>query len=362
MTDITKHLPTQTVQRIYESYVANREPAHRMHLGGSQIGHHCTRYLWLQFHWAGHEEHDVRKLRLFDHGNHEEPRLVADLRATGAKVYDVDPASGRQFSFPAFGGHFGISLDGCTQGIPESSAWHVLEFKTANDKSFAGTKKKGVEKDKPQHYVQMQIGMHLSGMERALYLIVNKNTDDLYMERATYIKKTAERYMDRAERIIFSEDASDTQKISDDPAWYQCKMCPMHALCHTGGNAEVNCRTCLHSTAQRDGTWHCAKHDTTLDEATQRAGCGDHLYRPGLVGIGKAVDAGDDFVEYQATTTAGGRPGATFRNGPYGRHSYTSREIEHAAALPLSDDMEALRMGMGAELQELSHEPAATHD
>lgn len=345
MADLTQHTPLPTVQAIYKAYEAARGPAHRLHLGGSQIGHYCERYLWYQFHWAGHEDHDGRKLRLFDSGNHQEPRIVADLRSIGATVYDTDPSTNRQITYTAFGGHFQISLDGAVQGIPESSKWHALEMKTANDRSFNSTKKHGVEKDKPQHYIQMQVGMHLSGMTRALYIVVNKNTDEIYAERVRYSAKSAEWAMNRAERVIFSDEPP--PRISEDPTWWQCKMCPMHDICMRGANAEINCRTCLHSTARRDGTWYCEKCERVLDEETQREGCGDHhLYRPALVGIGTATDAGDDYVVYDDA----------WRNGPWGEHSYTSREIRHADKLPLPDDMEQLRLKMGAELQELSHD------
>lgn len=314
MANITPHTISPTVQAIYASFERSRSNAHRKHLGGSQIGHECDRYLWYQFHWCASSTFDGRMLRLFDHGDVEEHRLVRDLRSIGATVYEVDPDTGRQWNFHAFGGHFGLSLDGVAHGLPESTQWHSLEFKTHNDKSFKRLAKVGVEKAKPMHIAQMQIGLHLSGIPRALYLAANKNTDELYSERFKPSQAEGERLLNRAERIIFSEEPLDA--ISTNPDSFACKWCDMHAICHGSAPAEVNCRTCAHSTAKRDGSWECEKHDTPIDKGIA---CADHMYRPGLIHA-DPIDAADDWIEYQEPD------GSRFRNGPNYR---TSEEINN---------------------------------
>ena len=80
MADISQYAQLLTVQAIYRYYEDHREEPHRPHLGASQIGHACDRYLWYQFRWCDHDEPDGRVLRLFDHGNVEETRLIRDLR------------------------------------------------------------------------------------------------------------------------------------------------------------------------------------------------------------------------------------------------------------------------------------------
>ena len=342
MTDLTKYQNTPTVQAIYEGYEKRNIDRHRPHLGGSQIGHHCDRFLWYLFRWCDKESFDGRMLRLFDHGNVEEGRLVRDLRAIGVTVYDVDANTGRQWLFTAFGGHFGLSLDGVGQGFPESGAWHALEFKTYNDKGFAQLQKAGVEKHKPQHAAQMQIGMELADIDRAFYLAVNKNTDAIYGERLKRDPKQGQQLLDRAERVIFSEGP--LERISERPDWYECKFCSMYQLCHQCGTAEVNCRTCVHSTPRRDGAWHCARHDKVLPTKEQREGCRYHLMRPALMGHGEATDAGDDWIEYQ------GKHG-TFRNGvERDRGVYTSAELRAGSVFPLDQGLEDIRMEFGGEV------------
>lgn len=346
MTDLTQYVQLPTITAIYKSYEQAREQAHRPHLGASQIGHHCDRYLWYQFRWADHEEFEGRMLRLFAHGGVEETRLVRDLRNIGVTVYEVDPETGRQFNFTAFGGHFACNLDGVGHGLPESSKWHMLEFKTASAKNFAKLKSTGLKKWNPQYWAQAQIGMDLAGLQRTLHLTTNKDTDEIYGERIKHSAKEAKALLDRAERVIFSESPLD--RVSDRPDWHQCKFCAMHSICHGDRVAEVNCRTCVHSTPERDGTWSCREHGRTLSVDEQRSGCKSHLMRPDLVPYAEAVDSGPGFVEYRA------KDGRTFWNHvdgvAAGEYRYASSEMRAAGTLPLPPDIEALRQAFDARV------------
>jgi len=288
--------PTPTVDAIFAAYEEARGDGFRDHLGASLIGKPCERALWFDFRWVTLSRQEGRILRLFETGQREEERLVRNLRATGATVLEVDPATGRQFRVEAHGGHFGGSLDGIAIGLREApKTWHVLEFKTHSAKSFAQLVSKGVAASKPQHVAQMRIYMHLMGLTRAFYLAVCKDTDALYAERVEADPAEAERLLAKASRIINA--ARPPSRISDDPAWFECRMCSHNAVCHLGERAAVNCRTCLHSTPV-EGGWHCARHDRMLGSTEQRLGCGKHLFIPDLV-AGEVVDAGEDFVAYR---------------------------------------------------------------
>jgi hypothetical protein len=168
-------------------------------------------------------------MRLFDTGNKEEARVISDLRAIGCEVHEVD-IDGKQFSVFGVEGHLSGHLDGCIFGVPEApKTWHVLECKTHNAKSFAKLLKIGVRDAKPQHYCQMQLYMHLSGMTRALYLAVNKDTDDLYSERVKYNEAESEMLMDRAHRII--NDTAPPNRISTREDYFECSWCPAKSIC-----------------------------------------------------------------------------------------------------------------------------------
>lgn len=288
-----------TRDAIFAAYEADVSDGNRRHLGASIIGKECERALWYDFRWTTRSQHPGRLLRLFETGQLEETRLVRNLRRTGATVVEVDPDTGRQFRVQAHGGHFGGSLDGVAINLIEApKTWHVLEFKTHSKKSFGDLVAKAVRESKPQHFAQMQIYMHLTGITRAMYLAVNKDTDDLHVERVEVDPVYAEALLTKAGRIIFA--AVPLPRISDDPSWYQCRMCDHAALCHGDADgsvaAQVNCRTCLHSTPV-DGGWQCERHQKPLSDADQRTGCDQHLYLPPLVPAVQ-VDAGPDWVEY----------------------------------------------------------------
>jgi hypothetical protein len=285
-----------TVEAIYSAYEDGRNEGFREHLGASLIGKPCERALWYDFRWVTAAQHSGRIMRLFQTGHLEEERLVRDLRASGATVLEVDPETGRQFKVEALSGHFGGSLDGLAVGLRESPrTWHVLEFKTHSAKSYAQLVAKGVTASKPQHAAQMQIYMHLMGLTRAFYLAVCKDTDALHAERVEADPAEAGRLLAKASRII--DAARPPSRISEDPAWFECRMCSHRAVCHEGAMAAVNCRTCLHSTPV-EGGWHCARHDRMRDYGQQLNGCRDHLFIPDLVN-GEVIDATENFVVYR---------------------------------------------------------------
>ena len=78
------------------------------------------------------------------------------------------PASG------TFSVRWSGSIDGIIEkGVPEApTKRHILECKTHSLKSFKDLCDKGVQESKPQHWCQMQLYMHGTGIDRALYFAV----------------------------------------------------------------------------------------------------------------------------------------------------------------------------------------------
>ena len=285
-----------TVEAIYAAYAAGQGAGYRDHLGASGIGASCPRAIWYGWRWTTRAQHTGRLLRLFETGQLAEARFVADLRRIGVTVYDTDEA-GQQWTVRDDTGHFGGSMDGVAIGFAEApKAWHVCEFKTHSAKSFASLKKDGVEKSKPQHFAQMQTYMHLAGIQRAFYLAVNKDTDELHAERVRYDAEAALRLLAKAHSIIGNPEPP--ARISTDPAWFECRFCDHHAACHGEAMPERHCRSCLHSTPIAGGEWHCARHAGVLAPDIQRQGCAAHLFIPALV-PGEQIDAGEDWVDYR---------------------------------------------------------------
>jgi hypothetical protein len=287
-----------TVDSIYKAYEANAEDGRRPHLGASLIGDDCERKLYYTFRWATVERHDGRVLRLFQTGHLAEPRFVADLRSIGCEVQEVDPETGKQWQVSAVMGHFGGSMDAKILGLPEASkTWHLCEMKTHSSKSFAELKKKGVKEAKPLHWYQMQVYLNLGGLTRALYLSVDKNTDELYAERIKVDADEGVRLVAKAERIIRAEVAPARIAFSEDH--FKCKFCPHHKVCWQEDAPPRHCRSCVFA-APVEGGWHCSRHERGLSVAEQKAGCPEHKFLPTFV-PGEQIDAHPkgDWISYR---------------------------------------------------------------
>lgn len=304
---------TQTVLSIEEARAAEQTVKHGYRVSPSSLGKECERALWYSFRWVTPQTpHDGQLLRLFETGNIQEDRMLEDLRRIGCMVVEYDdPANKKQIGVTFADGHGYGFLDGEVTGLPEApAAIHVVECKSHNTKNFAKVKAGGVEKIKPEHYAQTLIYMHLRNRKRGLYLIVNKDTDELHTERIEYDFKKAVALEKKAERIAFSP--TPLPKLHEDPekrAAWACRFCDHKSICHEGGGPESNCRTCVSSTPAAGGKWLCEFHGKELNREEQNAGCGQHLFIPDLV-PGKQVDAdvAEGWIEYAMPN------GSTWRN------------------------------------------------
>lgn len=251
-----------------------QEDRFRSHFGVSQLGKPCTRELWYGFRWFTHKSHSAKLLRLFNRGHLEEARFLAMLDILpDVKLYATD-TNGGQFRLSDFGDHLGSALDGVAVGLPDAPAPCLLEFKTANDKSFAKTVKEGMRKAQPVHHVQIQTCMFYYNLSHCLYMVVNKNTEELHAEIIEYDAGVAEYSRNRAHHIIFS-DAAPRRLPNAGPGWHECRFCDHKGVCLSKEPADLNCRSCTHSRPLSVGGWHCAKHDTDLTKEAQLLGCRD---------------------------------------------------------------------------------------
>jgi hypothetical protein len=233
-----------------------------------------------------------------------------------------------------FGAHVSGSIDAIIEsGVPAApKKRHVAEFKTHSKKSFDDLEKHGVEKSKPQHFGQMQVYMHGTDIDRALYVAVCKDDDRIYTERVRYDKEVAEKFIARGRRLALDDRMP--PPISTDPSWYQCKLCDAHEFCHeTKTTKHVNCRTCAHSTAKEDSTWRCERHDADgIPVEFQRQACDSHVLHPDLVPY-KLLGS---HVDWEATWEIDGKP---VRNGEGDAFVFTSKEIlANPAACANPDD------------------------
>jgi len=219
--------------------------------------------------------------------------MIAELKTAGVTVW------GEQDDIFGYKRHFVAHPDGFAKGILEApETEHLLEFKTMSEKNFIVLQGKGVEKAQPKHYAQMQIQMHLTGLTRAFYLVVNKNNDELYAERVYYNKDYAEALQKKIEMII------DIDRPPEPNVSWTCRWCDMRGLCDPEKYPEakqmpqLNCRTCVFSTPAEGGTWQCSKFNGDIPKEFQLKGCDKHLLIPGILPVDVVSSDGETYVEY----------------------------------------------------------------
>lgn len=303
----------------------------RPYLGASIIGTECERRLWYGFRWAAVEQFGAATLYRFEDGHRTEDLQASRLRLVpGLELHTLDPVSNRQFAVSDFGGHFRGHMDGAVLGILQApKTWHVWEAKAVNDEKLAKLGKLKTEVGEkqtlaawdPVYYAQAIIYMDYTGMTRH-YLTASspggRVTDSVRTNADALVAATLKA---KAERVIFAGEPR--PKMSEDPAWYQCKWCPAHDVCHGQKLPPVHCRTCAHATPERDGSWSCTLLLKTLPINEQRLGCPQHRYIPALITYASATDADPvgNWIEYRTDD------GRVFRNGDPQAGAYSSEDL-----------------------------------
>lgn len=194
--------------------IKNSGKKRRKYLGMSEIGHKCERYLWLKFHGHMNEEFSGSILRLFEDGNAREEKLVSEMKQAGIYIEGQQDSLG----YGSFWGH-------CDGIIYLDYEKYVLEIKGANEKSFNTFKKMGVKNHPyagPKYYAQVQCYMGFSGLEKALFLIENKNNNDIYEEIIEFDRECFKSLTMKADRII---EGNIPPGISTRKDWHECFYC-----------------------------------------------------------------------------------------------------------------------------------------
>lgn len=320
-----------TAEDIYhalEAKQAERQSFNRW-LGASMIGHACQRYVALSFRCAFHDALKGQTLRIFENGNKAEDRIVADLEASGKiKVTDRQ----RQMDLPGGMGHAGVTLDGVVcedwNTFPE---YFVLEMKTMNAKGWKELAVNGVKKSKPQHWGQVQFGMKVTGLQAALYVAENKDTNELYLEYVAFDAEAAERLAGLVRAVLAGGELA---RCNEAPTWYACQWCSSHGICKGTDFPRGHCLTCCHATPVEGGRWTCALwQGAEIPRDTLPKGCEEHLYLPWLINL-PVIGWGEYWVSYKLPD------GRRLINCADGSYPTIDEGPELAAVMP-SREMEA---------------------
>lgn len=273
--NVSQKVIDQLQKEIDEFSKAEFDDSFRNHLGASLIGNECSRYLWYIFRWCFNQNFSGRMLRLFNRGHLEEKRFESYLKGLGCQVFTVDK-KGEQFRINGVFGHFGGSIDGvCKLPIHyEIDEFVLLEMKTINDKGFNNLKRKKLILANPTHYAQIcTYGKNLN-LKHCLYMSVNKNTDEIYLEIVPIDHNNGAQMELKAERIIMSQEPP--PRLSNNPNYKNCNWCSAKDLCHNNKPVVKNCRSCKHCTPSENKSWFCYYYNDNVPKEFILKGCEKH--------------------------------------------------------------------------------------
>lgn len=256
---------------------------HGSRLGAASIGDECKRKLWYKWRWAKPTFFPAQTLRIFERGNVEEARFVSYLRSIGCEVWTED-TNREQFGIADFNEHFAGRIDGVARKLPGlDPALPVLcEFKTHNDKWFKHLKANGLPTSQYKHFAQMQVYMYKLNLTLGLYMAVNKNDDELYLEFVPCQRGSGAIQIAKARLVI--EAQRPPAKVNQSPSFFLCKMCDFRDVCHFGEQPEKNCRTCEFSAPVANAEWRCNWYGTIQTRQAQLDGCTGHQNKKGCFG------------------------------------------------------------------------------
>lgn len=255
----------------------------RIYLGMSQIGEECERKLFYGFRKAAKRENVIRKknsaglvtsglLTVYD-GYDQESKMADRLRLIpGIRLHTQQ--DDQQIAFDNIDGHFRGHCDGMILGLLEnSSAWHVWEHKSVNQKKFnlllrlraRHGEKKSLEKWDEVYYSQAQIYMSSANLARH-YLTVSTPGGRDYLSIRTHVNaRFAELLLRKAHRIIYAKAIP--AKLSEKPEYYKCKLCDYSKICQHGKAVDKSCGTCR-ALEIKPNRFYCDKLSCDIDSFT----------------------------------------------------------------------------------------------
>ena len=209
-------------ERIDQAIVEKREKP-RTYLGASILGTECARQLWYT-KFNSKEVEDPNVLKKFKVGHYLEPMMVDLFRKAGYQMWGVD---GEQLGFEDEGiaGH----CDGIIKGIDgDEETPYLLEFKTSNSFYFKQFVKDGISANE-KYAGQVQIYMHKFKLKKCLFVVMNKDTQEMHYEIVLYDEYEAVRLLERGKHILTMTEPPERGYPRSN--YFKCKWCNWNKTC-----------------------------------------------------------------------------------------------------------------------------------
>lgn len=227
-------------ENMYEAATRYRkEQGQRRYLGMSGIGGWCSRKIWYGFRGYQPKEIEGRTQMIFSLGSAVEAEVIKWLRGAG---YQVD---GQQDEFTALNGFFRGHCDGIIHGVEEQPM--ILEIKSASAARTKAFKTSGIPANSSEYYAQVQCYMGYSGLRKAVWVVMNKDTCEIYTELCEYNEEDFKKIETKAQNIISANTVPD--RMCEQPG-RECGWCDYYGHCwnspyiqsvHTCGTC-INCK------------------------------------------------------------------------------------------------------------------------
>lgn len=219
----------------------------RDYIGASVGGYACSRMLFYIKERVATSSPKARALRIFDFGDSIELLAVKWLRAAGFYVYDTDPRTGTQFKI--VGKNLSGHGDGLISNVPllpdlyarrTKPTIRVIEIKSHKAARYADVSDLGVKHSKFEHYAQIQTYLDNSEqmlsafdidgkIDTGLYVAVNKDTCEVYLEEVAFDSEVCGAINDRAQFVQGAP--SPPPRLADTKAKSPCKYCDYKVHC-----------------------------------------------------------------------------------------------------------------------------------
>lgn len=220
---------------------AQRGKEQRDYLGASQIGDPCARKIWYKFNKYPEEEVSAIGLMAADSGYYAEEITAKRLRAIPGINLITHKEDGTQYGWSAIDGKFKGHYDGIITGLIQApKAKHIWEHKDKDHNKFADFQnkkkqygeKRVLEKWDEKYFGQAQVNMHFEKVDRHYMTVSYAGARKYDSCRTEYQPEVAERYVDRAHKII--EATQPPPRINEAPDFFLCKFCSFRKICHDG--------------------------------------------------------------------------------------------------------------------------------
>lgn len=247
----------------------------------SQLGGDCLAQQWYGFRWVRKVQIPARIARLFGFGSAREQSFVNALRKAGWTVQDVDPAKANskfpQWNVKDLHGHLSAYLDAkVSHPVYTDNEVFNGEFKTMNKKNFALLmSKKSIRAVNQEYYGQHCIYCKKTGLRYSVFFVECKDDQEYYVEVVPANDDWADKLLAYGETIATS--VVRPSRISESPAFHECKYCDYMNICHYGAPVDVNCRSCVMCQAAEDGKFYCNRWSAIIpNEAAILQACPHH--------------------------------------------------------------------------------------